>query len=136
MNCVRVLLGGFLFAALVGFSSAEKPADKPKANKDKIVGVWEFVKSSDPESAPPSGTTMEFAKDGKLKIVIKIDGKELPIPEGKYQVDGDTLTVTMAGPDGKEKPEKSKITKLTDTEFVLVDDSKGKQEVIELKKKK
>ncbi len=79
---------------------------------------------------------MEFTKDGKVKIVVKIEGKEIPVPDGKYTVDDVKLTVTMAGPDGKEKTETSKITKLTETEFVFEDEKDGKKEVIELKKKK
>ena len=91
MNRVRLALGGLLVALLVyplAGARAEKPADKPKANKDKIVGVWEFVKSSDPKTIPPPGATIEFTKDGKLKMVVKIEGKELPIPEGKEKRTG------------------------------------------------
>ena len=42
----------------------------------------------------------------------------------------------MPGPDGKDKVEKSKITKLTDTQIIFESDEKGKKEVIELKKAK
>jgi uncharacterized protein (TIGR03066 family) len=113
---------------VVGFgdsrSSLAQQKDKP--NKEKIIGVWEVAKSG---SGIPPGSIFEFTKDGKLKITIKADGKEVMV-EGTYSVDGDTIS--SAGPKG-ENSDKNKIKKLTETELVT-EDEKGK--VDEFKKKK
>jgi uncharacterized protein (TIGR03066 family) len=111
----------------VGGSSLADDKDKKEApNQEKLIGIWEVTK---PGSGIPMGATFELTKDGKLKVTIKVEGKEVTV-EGTYKVEGDT--VTFAGPKG-EKPDKYKIKKLTDTEFVT-EDEKGK--VDEFKKKK
>jgi len=118
-----------LSLGIVGIGGASLADDKDKKevpNKDKVIGIWEVTKSG---SGIPPGATFEFTKDGKLKVTIKADGKEVTV-EGTYKVEGDTIT--SAGPKG-EKPDKNKIKKLTDTELVT-EDEKGK--VDEFKKKK
>jgi uncharacterized protein (TIGR03066 family) len=102
------------------------PACSGGKNADKIVGTWEATKGE-----MPAGSTVEFTKDGKMKINIKAGGQTVSV-EGTYKVDGDKLTTTGKGPDGKEKTETVKIKKLTDKELALEDD-KGKTE--EFKKK-
>jgi uncharacterized protein (TIGR03066 family) len=105
-------------------------ADDKDTNKQKIVGTWEMVKSSD-KNAPPPGTTVEFTKDGKMKIKLKVEGKEVVL-EGTYSIDGDKLLSTMKEPDGKEQKDTDTITKLNGKEMVLKG-SKG--ELNEFKKK-
>ncbi len=96
------------------------------SNKDKIIGVWEVAKSG---SGAPAGATIEFTKDGKMKMTVSMNGKEMSM-EGTYSVEGDKLTAT-AGPKGEK--DTATIKKLTDSELVI-EDSKGKTD--ELKKKK
>lgn len=109
--------------------AAPKPV--PKAtNKTKIVGMWELVKAED--KTPPGTTTVEFTKDGKLKVTASVGGTEFNLG-GTYTLDGDKLKLTIKGPDGKEKSETDTITKLTDKELHLKDD-KGK--AAEFKRKK
>jgi uncharacterized protein (TIGR03066 family) len=108
-------------------TKAPEPA-KEASNKDKIVGTWEVTKSKD---APP-GSTLEFTKDGKMKMTATVEGKPVTM-EATYTVDGDKITNVMKTPDGKEAKETATITKLTDTELVTKDE-KGK--IDEFKRKK
>src|SRR5262249_53427893 len=103
------------------------------SNKDKIVGTWEFVKTTE-KNAPPPGATMtfEFTKDGALKMAAKMDGKDLMKAEGTYTVEGDSLSTTMKGPDGKDKTEKAKITTMDNKQLITENE---KKETTEFKKK-
>ena len=94
---------------------------------DKLAGVWEVVKSED---APP-GATIEFTKDGKMKMTVNVKGKEMS-QEGMYKVEGDKITSiqTFAG---KERRETATIQTLNDTTLITRDE-KGK--VDEFKRKK
>src|SRR5436305_10384199 len=80
-------------------------------NATKILGTWEAVKGE-----IPPGTTVEFTKDGKLKVVVKNEDKTITI-EGTYKVKGDTLEVTT-NHKGEEKTETIKLKTLTDTKLV------------------
>lgn len=102
--------------------------EKRASNKDKLVGTWEVTKSKD---APP-GATLEFTKDGKVKMTAMVEGKSMTM-ESTYTVDGDKITNVTKGPDGKEKKEIATITKLTDTELITKDE---KGDLDEFKKKK
>ena len=104
-------------------------APAPASNKTKIVGVWEVTKSED---AAPAGATLEFTKDGKLKVSAKIGDQALSF-EGTYKVDGNKLVATMKGPDGKERTETMILVKLTASELITKDE-KGRRD--EFKKKK
>jgi uncharacterized protein (TIGR03066 family) len=85
-----------------------------------------------PERLHPVGATIDFTKDGKLKMSMKTpDGKTVEM-EGRYEVEGDKVTAITKGPDGKEKKEPGTITKLTDKEMSIKDE-KGKTD--EYKKK-
>jgi uncharacterized protein (TIGR03066 family) len=111
---------------------AVRADDKEKdANKTKIVGTWEMVKTTAKDSPPP-GTLVEFTKDGKFKLAVKVGDKEIKL-DGTFSVDGDKLKTTMKGPDGKEVSDTDTITKLDDKELTLKG-SKG--EITEFKKKK
>jgi uncharacterized protein (TIGR03066 family) len=128
MNALRLMAAGLLAIGLVAgvWAVEEKKAD---TNKEKLVGSWEITKSE--EGAPPVGTVITFAKDGKMKITTKKDDKETT-DEGVYVIEDDKVTVTVKH-DDKEDKHKITIKKLTDTEFVA-ENEKGK--TIECKKKK
>jgi uncharacterized protein (TIGR03066 family) len=104
--------------------------DKKRLSKaEKIIGKWEPAKA-DPK-AP--GFTLEFTKDGKLKVSIALPGADKPLMiEGTYKVEGDKLTTTGKGPDGKEKTDTGTIKELTDSKLVI--DKDGKTD--EFKRKK
>jgi len=106
-----------------GFVSGKEAA---KSNATKIVGTWEVTKSQD---APP-GSTVEFAKGGKMKVTITLEGKTLTL-EGTYKVEGDKIKSTLKQGE-TEHSETIKIKTLTDTRLVT-EDEKGK--IDEFKKK-
>lgn len=87
-------------------------------NAKKIVGKWEVTKSG---SDLPEGSTVEFAKDGKLTAVIKGDATKL---EGTYKVDKDKMVVKLKVGD-QSIEETVTILKLTEEALELKDkDSK------------
>jgi uncharacterized protein (TIGR03066 family) len=101
---------------------ARMDGDKKAAiDKDKLIGVWE---SKD-------GEVIEFTKDGKIKVTVKLGDKEIKV-EATYKVDGDKLTVEFKQGDKVEK-KTATIKSLTDKSLVTVDEG-GKAE--ELKRKK
>lgn len=89
-----------------------------KSNADKIIGKWEPA-TADPKSG---GIVLEFTKDGKMLIAVTGLPKAM---EGTYKVEGDKLTTTGKGPDGKEKTESGTIKTLTDTKLVIEKDGKA-----------
>jgi uncharacterized protein (TIGR03066 family) len=96
-------------------------------NAKKLVGVWEVTKS---ESAPP-GATLEFTRDGKMKLRAEVKGKQFEMG-GTYKVEGNKIHATFTA-GGQEKQETGTIKTLTDTRLVI-EDLKGK--VDEYKRKK
>jgi uncharacterized protein (TIGR03066 family) len=96
-----------LCSALAAFpllTPLTRGAEGPEgAAKDKLVGVWEFVKGG----GLPPGATAEFTRDGKLILTAKIDGKVQKV-EGTYAVDGDSFTMTQKE-GGKEVTQKLKF---------------------------
>jgi uncharacterized protein (TIGR03066 family) len=90
--------------------------DKKDDNKAKLVGIWEAT-----EGEAPKGATVEFTKDGKLKIAFEADGKKIVI-EGTYELDGKSLKTNLKGPDGKERKETMTIEELTDSKLVTKDE--------------
>jgi len=102
-----------MILGIAGFASAADKDDK-NDNAKKIVGKWEITKSG---SELPTGSTVEFTKDGKLTAVIKGDDNKL---EGTYKVEKDKLTVKLKAGD-QTVEETVTITKLSDTELVLKD---------------
>jgi uncharacterized protein (TIGR03066 family) len=123
------------FVCLLGIgiilTGSVRAAPAPKSNQTMILGVWEVIKSDD--GTPPM-TTIEFTRDGKLKVKTKVGDQTLTM-EGTYKLEGDKLTVTLMTPDEKEKEvtDTVTITKLTDKDLITKD-QKGK--VDQFKKKK
>jgi uncharacterized protein (TIGR03066 family) len=94
---------------------------KPATNAEKIVGKWESAKGKETVAV-----TMEFTRDGKVKVVIKVRGMDKPLTvDGTYKVEGDKLINTGKAPDGKAKTEIMTIKKLTDAELII-EAEKGK----------
>ncbi|WP_149112728.1 hypothetical protein [Limnoglobus roseus] len=78
--------------ATIAFLAVVLPvtAEDPKVEADKLVGVWEVVKSG----TAPAGSTMEFTKDGKFKSKFK--GQTISF-DGKYTLKGNSLTLDPLG---------------------------------------
>ncbi len=112
-------VGAFCVLGLTVFCAA---AEDPKADpKDKILGVWEVVKSD-----LPGGTTLAFNRDGKLEVRIKTD-KGTTRVDATYAIEGDRLTVQVGAGRNAENREVARIVKLTDKELTLKSDN-GKVE--------
>ena len=98
-----------------------KPTELANPDKiaDMIVGTWEVTKSG---SYWPEGATLEFGKDGKLKVTFKIDDQDNPT-EWTYTVDGDKINLVGTLVDTEvnqvlSAKEVLKIKELTDTHLV------------------
>jgi uncharacterized protein (TIGR03066 family) len=141
MRSLQISLCVLLTVIMIACSSitTNSPTSSPTlSNKEKIIGTWEFVKSTggDPKDpAPPPGSTVEFTKDGKAKMTVKAGGQPVTV-DATYTVDGDTLKLVMKGPPGgKDITDTMTITKLTDKELITEEKKGGKTETTELKKK-
>jgi uncharacterized protein (TIGR03066 family) len=106
-------------------------APAPGSNKTKIVGVWEATK---PDAEAAATATLEFTRDGKLKVTLKIREQTVTM-EATYKVEGDKLVVTKPGlgPNGKETTRTVKLVKLNASELITKDE-KGR--LNEFKKQK
>jgi uncharacterized protein (TIGR03066 family) len=102
MNRLFALALGGLIVITASFATA---ADDDNAKK--IVGKWEVTKSG---TDLPTGSTVEFTKDGKLTAIVKGDDTKL---EGTYKVEKEKLTVKLSV-NGQSIEEIVTITKLTD----------------------
>jgi uncharacterized protein (TIGR03066 family) len=131
MKAIWMAMVGLLILVSAGISAADDKKDKKtEETKKKLLGTWVAQEGGD----MPAGSTLEFIKDGKLKIVVKIQDNKIDV-EGTYELtDGETLKVTSKDPDGKERSEKIKISKLTDGELVTVDE-KDKKDTFKKKDK-
>ncbi|HWG47393.1 MAG TPA: lipocalin family protein [Gemmataceae bacterium] len=141
MQLLRWTLLGCLIVGLAGCArsnsseptalrSSSKPDQTPQTtNKEKIVGTWEATKS-DPVSP---GGTLEFTKDGKMKLSTKLNAQTVIDSPGTYEVEGDKLTTALKGLDNKEEKRTDIIEKLTDTQLIIKY-TEGKS--VEFKKKK
>jgi uncharacterized protein (TIGR03066 family) len=106
--------------------TALRADDKKDLDKDKLVGTWEVTKGE----SLPVGSTVEFTKDGKVKITVKEGDKTMTI-EGTYKIDGQAFKSTLKFGD-KENTETVKVTSLTDKELVLLDEQ-GKKDTFKKK---
>jgi uncharacterized protein (TIGR03066 family) len=125
MNALRLLVAG----AVVCVLSAGVQAEEKKDNAKLLMGSWEATKAE--PGTLPIGAVVTFAKDGKMKVSAKKDGKE-ESHEGTYKLDGDKFTITMKMGDNEVKLTIT-IKKISDTELVTANDE-GK--VVEFKRKK
>jgi uncharacterized protein (TIGR03066 family) len=97
-------------------------------NAAKIVGKWEITKADDKNLM---GAAVEFTKDGKLIIKMKIDDKDVTL-DGTYKVEKDQL-LTKIKVEDQVNEDTDTITKLTDDALELIDKEK---KVTVLKRKK
>lgn len=124
---MKTLLCTALAGLMISLAGPASAADE-KIDKNKIVGVW-----VPKDAKSPPGTTVEFTKDGKVKMHIPLEKKDFNI-DGTYKIDGNKFTITLKGPGGKEKTETETIKTLNDTTFTTVDEG-GKVTEFTRKKK-
>jgi uncharacterized protein (TIGR03066 family) len=137
MNLLRLI--GMFVACFAFFAlAASAVADEKTVDEDKIVGTWEVTKSA---GGLPPQATVQFTKDGKLKISVTVQGltkdnkkvNQTVTIEGTYKVEGDKLSIAMKQ-GAKENKETMTIKTLTDEKLVTVD-PKGKEDEFKKQKK-
>ena len=126
MRTMRLLAAGALLCVLAhGVRAEDKKADNAKL----LVGTWEVVKAD--KGTVPVGSTVEFTKEGKMKVTHKEGDKEESL-EGTYKVDGDKFSFELKVGD-KVNKKTITIKKISETEMTTTDED-GKS--VELKRKK
>lgn len=125
---MRAVVIALTAVALFGASSAAQAADD---NKELIVGMWEIAYSDAKDI--PVGTKLEFTADGKVKLTVKVDGKDVTVDAGGYKIDKDIVTLT-----GKEgnKNDKGRICLLNKSSFIINDEIEDKVMVMKRVKSK
>ena len=103
-------------------------ADEKKDNAKLIQGKWEVTAAH--EGGPPKGGTVEFTKDGKMKVTGEHNGMKMEFG-GTYKVDGNKLVLTFKMGDDEQSVTIT-IDKLDETTCVTTSEH-GK---VELKRKK
>ena len=93
----------------LGTGAAAAPRKEAKKDLPTIVGTWEIVSTS---GDIPKGTLITFDKEMTVRVSIAFNGKTIDI-EGTYKVEGDKLSVTIRGPDGKEEKDTDTIKSST-----------------------
>src|SRR5437762_1548220 len=89
MNAMRVFAAG----AIVCLLGAVALADEKKGDNAKLlVGKWEVTKAD--EGTLPTGTMIEFTKDGKLILSGKTGDQEFKM-EGTYKLKGDKFDFSL-----------------------------------------
>ena len=107
MKLCLVIVTGIVFSASAMIGIAGTDTGK------KLIGVWADTKVE--------GKSIEFAKDGKVKLTEKVGEKTVTV-SGTYALKEGLLVISFVPP-GKEKAETDtgKIKKLTDKELVIED---------------
>lgn len=117
---------------LVAVGSLASPVRGADDNKELIVGLWELV-FSDAKDVP-AGTRLEFTKDGKVKMTLKADGKEIAADD-VYKIAKDVLTVG-AEPRNKRAGDSGRVCLLNKTTLVIHDELEDKVLVLKRVKSK
>ena len=124
---MRTICAIALGVCVVVFAGTARAQDD---NAKKIVGTWVVEKAG---GDLPVGSTVEFAKDGKLKVMAKAEGMEIKL-DGTYKLDKDKLTFKVKV--GTEEIEETvTIKKLTD-DALEIEDKDKKVDVFKKKKDK
>lgn len=125
MNTMRML--GVAVVCLIGgvAMAEEKKGDYTKL----IVGKWEVTKAD--EGTVPTGTMIEFTKDGKMLFVAKMGDQEIKL-EGTYKVDGSAFKMTTKF--GEEEKTQVITIKSLDDKTLSTADKDGKAVVLTRKK--
>ena len=123
MRTISIAAAGFALFLLSASQAGEK-----KDYNTKIIGTWEVVKSED----APTGSSVEFTKDGKLIFIPK--GKEDQKLTATYKVEGMKLT-TKRKQKGNEEVNVLTIRTLNDTTLITLNDKNTTDELKRVKGK-
>jgi uncharacterized protein (TIGR03066 family) len=123
---MRTLCAALLGVCVVVFAGTARADDDDNAKK--LLGVWVIDKSG---SMLPEGSTVEFIKDGKLKVILKDKSGDMNF-SGTYKLAKDKLT-TIVNLMGKDVEDILTIKKLTD-EALEVEDKDGTVDTFKKKK--
>ena len=113
---LALVLGGFV-SGLGGPAAADEKDKGKDDHAKKIIGKWEITKAGGDVGA---GSTLDFAKDGKLVLVIK-EGNEKRELKGSYKVAKDKLTITLKTGEDESFDQTLTIKKLTADDMELED---------------
>jgi len=125
MKTMKLLAVGVALCFLVLSAAAE---EKKADNAKLALGTWEVTKTH--EGGPPKGGTVEFTKDGKIKVSGEVDGMKHSF-DGTYKIEGKKMVLTFKIGDAEQSVELT-IDKL-DAKTFATTSSNGK---VELTRKK
>src|SRR5262249_34565000 len=91
---------------------------KESTTQEKLLGRWEATRGE-----IPPGSILEFTRDGKLKITVKVEGKAMS-DESTYVVQGETIKTTHRQ-GTREVTATLKIKTLTE-KVLVTEDEQGK----------
>jgi uncharacterized protein (TIGR03066 family) len=117
---MRTLFAAVLGGLGLGLGGPAAAADDKDDFAKKIVGKWEITKAGG-DVGP--GSTLDFAKDGKLVLLIKEDDGKREV-KGSYKLTKDKLTVTLKVGEDESFDQTLTIKKLTDDALELEDENK------------
>lgn len=122
-------IGQLVLGVTLLFLGSSVTGDDKKADYAKLaVGNWE-VTSTHP-GGPPKGGTVEFTKDGKIKVAGEVEGMKMNF-EGTYKIEEKKLILKFKI-EGNEQPVELTIDKLDEKTFATSNEM-GK---VELRRKK
>ncbi|MBX9581282.1 MAG: hypothetical protein K2X87_13315 [Gemmataceae bacterium] len=132
MKAVYAVAVGGLAVLVAGPGRADDKKDDAKDYAKQILGKWEITKAG---GGAQAGSTIDFGKDGKLKMVLKLEGADRDIPsDGTYKVEKDKVTSKFKVGD-REFEETMTIKKLT-ADAMELEDEKGGVDVMKRVKEK
>lgn len=122
-----VVLIGLVGALPVGAA----PIPKERREAERIVGTWKMTLGAHGET--DVNLELDFFQSGRMVIRQRMPDGRLAVYEGVYSVIGDQLPYDVRQ-GASQKKETLTITKLTDTELIVVDPDGLKEEFVRLKK--
>jgi uncharacterized protein (TIGR03066 family) len=121
-------LAGALVLAVAGAAGAQEPDKAPpkKDNRARIVGLWEVPRDSQGgKGSLPPGATVEFTREGELKITLTLAAGKKATIVGAYKLSGNKFDGTYKQEDGVVRSETFEVVKLTDKGLVTRDEKGG-----------
>ena len=119
------LASGITFVLLSSLTYAD---DKKDDYAKLALGTWEVTNTH--PGGPPKGGTVEFTKDGKIKVDGEQDGMKMSF-EGSYKIDGKKMVLKFMINNNEQAVDLT-IDKLDEKTFATSNEA-GK---VELKRKK
>jgi uncharacterized protein (TIGR03066 family) len=134
MKSLRYAVGGYLLLGFFGFV-ANVDADDSKSDKKgtkDIVGIWKMIEV-DGEDAPLD-ISMEFTDDGKVKAIVRLDGKT-GNSQGTYEIEDDKLKIMTNGKGGRNT-EVLVVKKINKEKLITLDERGYKASYVRQSKSK